>query len=68
MTDLERTVRQAIARIRELPPDTLTITEINVVEMLEAAVAKPAATPDPERLTDAEWLAIHGSGGYVATD
>jgi hypothetical protein len=45
MTDLERTVRAAIARIRELPADKLTITEIDIVEMLEAAVAKPAADP-----------------------
>lgn len=37
MTDLERTVRQAIALIRAIPPDRLTITEIRVVEMLEAA-------------------------------
>lgn len=37
-TDLERTVRAAIARIREIPADQLTITEINVMEMLEAAV------------------------------
>ena len=45
MTDLERTVRQAIALIRAVPPDRLTITEINVVEMLEAALVKPAADP-----------------------
>ncbi len=37
--DRPRSRCRKIARIRELPPDSLTITEINVVEMLEAALA-----------------------------
>jgi len=76
MTDLEHTVRRAIARIRELPPGTMTITEINVVEMLEAALV---AGPPPDCMTDLAlaramlndlggWLLNMGDGRYLRTD
>lgn len=76
MTDLEHTVRRAIACIRELPADTMTITEINVVEMLEAALA---AEDRPQYMTDLTrtratlddlggWLLNMGDGRYLRTD
>lgn len=48
--DLILAVQKAIALVRQLPSEKLTITEINVVETLETALAKHAAEPVLERL------------------